>query len=100
MKRIAIAIADDGFDHGVIFEVFYPESIPVPPLSTGDELVVLLADRGEILLVVMAVEESRAIVRMPNLEEWQVEELRAGEIPNQLKGSDRTNCWRVCDRVL
>jgi hypothetical protein len=99
MKRIAIAIADGGFEYGMIFEVFYPESVPVPPLSTGDELAVLLGDRSEVPLAVMAVEDSRAIVRMQNLEEWQVEGLQVGEIPNHLKGSDRNNYWRVGDRV-
>lgn len=99
MKRVAVAIADNGFDRGMIFEVFYPQSIPIPPLSTGDELVVLLTDRSEVLLEVMAVNESQAIVRMPDLGEWRVEELQVAEIPKHLSAGDRTTYWRVGDRV-
>jgi hypothetical protein len=99
MKLIAIAIADNGFDRGMVFEVFYPLSIPAPPLSTGDELVVLLTDRSEVLLEVMAVNESQAIVRISNLGEWRIEELQVAETPKRLTDGDRTTYWQVGDRV-
>jgi hypothetical protein len=95
MKYTAITTAGRAFDRGMIFEISYERAVPVPPLSTGDKVIVRLPDEGEMLLDVVAVEDGQAMVRTSKLGGWRLEEFQPGDLPKQL----RVTYWQVSDRV-
>jgi hypothetical protein len=55
------------FGRGMIFEISYERAIPIPPLSTGDKVIVRLPNEGEMILDVVAVEKGRQWCERPSL---------------------------------